>query len=297
MNQSTASRRLFVVLNTLVLAFASFIALVPVIHMLAISLSSNVAALSGKVTLWPVGLNLDSYKELISDSGFIPALGITLVRVVTGTSLNVFLCVLTAYPLSRENEQFRLRTVFAWFFAFTMFFGGGLVPSYMVISKLGLKNTLWSLILPGALPVYYTVMMVNFFRGVPKSLEEAARLDGASHFTTLVRVYLPLSLPSLATILLFTAISHWNSWFDGYIYMSKPANYPLSTYLYAMVEKTKTLGTLTNISAAEMLQMSNIGEKTLRMAQLFLGVLPIMCVYPFLQRFFIKGIVLGAVKE
>ncbi|GHU73143.1 ABC transporter permease [Clostridia bacterium] len=290
------SRKVFVCCNTVFLAAVTMICILPMIHLLAISLSSSSFAEAGAVTFWPRGFTLQAYSFLAGKSEFFTALIITLKRVALGVTLNVMLCVITAFPLSREKEQFHFRTVYVWFLAVTMFFGGGLVPTYLVVSKLGLINSLWALVLPGAVPVWYVVMMVNFFRGIPKALEEAARLDGASSMTTLVRVFLPLSLPSLATILLFTAVNHWNSWFDGFIYMNSLTSYPLSSYLYSLVAQANFMSTA-SLSPADMQRLSSVGQKTLRMAQILLGALPIMCVYPFVQRYFIKGIVVGSVKE
>ena len=294
--KSSNARKAFVVCNTIFLTLVTCLCVAPVLHLLAVSLSDNVYAVSGDVLLWPKGFTLQAYSFLASKSEFLVSLVQTIKRVVLGVTLNMSLCVLTAYPLSKEHEQFRQRTAFAWFFAVTMFFGGGLIPTYMVVRMTGISNTIWALVLPGAVTTYYVVMMLNFFRGIPKSLEEAARLDGAGHVKTLILVYLPLSLPSLATIFLFTAVNHWNAWFDGYIYMSKAADYPLSTYLYTLIAQANIANKQT-LTMEDLAALSKVGDKTLRTAQIFLGALPIMMFYPFLQRFFIKGIVLGSVKE
>lgn len=242
----------------------------------------------------PVGFTLEAYKFLMEKSDFLIAFGISLKRVALGTTINMVMVILTAYPLSKEKSAFKARTFYVWFFAFTMFFGGGLVPAYIVIQRTGLMNTLWALVIPGALNVWNMVMLLNFFRGIPKELEEAAIVDGANHFTILWKIYLPVSKPALATILLFTIVGHWNAWFDGMIYMNSPASYPLQTYLYTLVTQNfnKKLLTMDDIE-----RLKNVSEKTLQIAQIFLGALPIMLVYPFLQKYFIKGIVVGSVKE
>jgi len=297
MLKDSASRKAFVAVNTFMLALITIICVAPLVHLLAVSLSHNRYASAGVVGLWPRGFTLTAYSFLSERSSFLTSIFVSAQRVFLGTAINLSLCVLTAYPLSREKDQFHLRTVFVWFFAITMFFGGGLVPTYLVVNMTGIGNTIWALVLPGALNVWHMVMMLNFFRGVPKSLEEAARLDGASHFKTLLLVYLPLSLPSLATILLFTMVGHWNSWFDGFLYMNSPKKYPLQTYLSTLIMNPALLSNKALITQEEIERLSSISAKTLRVAQIFLGALPIMCVYPFLQRFFIKGIVLGSVKE
>jgi putative aldouronate transport system permease protein len=297
MIKDSPSRKVFVAFNTFLLASITIICIAPLVHLLAVSLSHSIYASAGVVGLWPRGFTLTAYSFLSERSSFIESIFISVQRVVLGTGVNLTLCVLTAYPLSREKEQFHLRTVYVWFFAVTMFFGGGLVPTYLIVNMTGIGNTIWALVLPGALNVWHMVMMLNFFRGVPKSLEEAARLDGASHLKTLALIYLPLSLPSLATILLFTMVGHWNAWFDGFLYMNSPRKYPLQTYLSTLIMNPALLSNTAMITPEEIERLASISAKTLRVAQIFLGALPIMCVYPFLQRFFIKGIVLGSVKE
>jgi len=207
----------------------------------------------------------------------------------------MLLVILVAYPLSKETKVFRARTAYAWVFAFTMFFGGGLVPTFMVVSRTGIIDSIWALVLPGAINVWHAVMLLNFFRGVPKELEEAAHIDGAGHITTMIKIFLPLSKPALATILLFTVVGHWNAWFDGLIYMNSPIRYPLSTYL-AMLVMQADPSTRAMMTPEDILRLADVADRTVRVAQIFLGALPIMLVYPFLQRFFVKGIVVGSVK-
>jgi putative aldouronate transport system permease protein len=173
-----------------------------------------------------------------------------------------------------------------------MLFNGGLVPWYIMIQKLSLMNTIWALILPSALNVWNIILMMNFFRGVPRDLEEAALIDGANHFTTLLRIYLPVSLPAIATISLFTMVYHWNSWFDGLVLINDYRKYPLATFLQTIIVQRDF--SKVSIDPSELV---NISERTVKAAQIFIAALPILLVYPFLQRFFVKGMVLGAVKE
>ncbi|TMY87285.1 carbohydrate ABC transporter permease, partial [Klebsiella pneumoniae] len=175
----------------------------------------------------------------------------------------------------------------------TMLFHGGLIPLYMTVKYTGIMNTLWALVLPNAVPVFNVVLLLNFFRGLPKELEEAAFMDGAGHWTTLWRVMVPLSAPALATITLFATVGHWNAWFDGLIFMNSPDNYPLQSYLQTVVINRD----LSLVSSSDLKALAEVSDRTAKAAQIFLGALPILLVYPFLQRFFMKGIVLGSVKE
>ncbi|WP_223829454.1 carbohydrate ABC transporter permease [Paenibacillus arenilitoris] len=291
--KQTAGRKLFNVVNLSFLTIVTFMCVVPFIHLLAVSLSSNAAASAGSVKLWPVGFTLEAYGFLGQKPEFLRSLGVTLQRVVLGTAINMLLVFLTAYPLSKTHEQFRYRVYYVWFFAITMFFGGGLIPTYIVVKETGLMNSIWALIIPGALSVWNAVLMLNFFRGIPRDMEEAALIDGAGHWSILWKVYLPVSLPSIATIGLFTLVGHWNSWFDGILYMNSPDNYPLQTYLSTLVTSIN----IKMITVEDLSTLQNLSERTLRTAQIFLGALPIMLVYPFLQKYFIKGMTVGSVKE
>ncbi len=282
----------FSIFNTAFLIFAGLICLIPLIHIFALSLSSSAIAATGSVSLWPKGFTLNSYHFVANRPSFWTAMGVSLERIAIGGTVNLLLVILVAYPLSKERNEFRPRTFYAWAFFFTMIFGGGMIPTYMVIKQLGLLDTIWALVLPGAVPIFNVVLLLNFFRQVPKELSEAAFIDGAGHWVTLWRIYVPVSIPSLATILLFTLIGHWNSWFDGLLYMNRPEHYPLQSYIQTVVVQRN----FSSITQDEARLMTTISDKTLRSAQIFLGSLPIIMVYPFLQRFFVKGIVVGSVK-
>ncbi|WP_029192387.1 carbohydrate ABC transporter permease [Paenibacillus harenae] len=291
--KQSAGRQLFNVINLSFLTIVTFMCVVPFIHLLAVSLSSNAAASAGSVKLWPIGFTLEAYGFLGQKPEFLRSLGVTLQRVVLGTTINMLLVFITAYPLSKTYEQFRYRVYYVWFFAITMFFGGGLIPTYIVVKETGLMNSIWALIIPGALSVWNAVLMLNFFRGIPRDMEEAALIDGAGHWSILWKVYLPVSLPSIATIGLFTLVGHWNSWFDGILYMNSPDHYPLQTYLSTLVTSIN----IKMITVEDLSTLQNLSERTLRTAQIFLGALPIMLVYPFLQQYFVKGMTVGSVKE
>ncbi|WP_375546970.1 carbohydrate ABC transporter permease [Paenibacillus sp.] len=265
----------------------------PIIHILAISFSSGNAAAAGKVTLWPVDFTTAAYDNVFGKPEYLRAFWVSIKRVVLGTSVSMLLTIVTAYPLSKDTSQFRLRTWYAWVFVFTILFSGGLVPMYLTVKSLGMLDTIWALVLPGAVPVFNVILLLNFYRNLPKELEESSRIDGASHFTTLWKIYVPLSLPALATTGLFTIVGHWNSWFDGILYMNHPENYPLQSFLQTIIIKND----FRFLKAENVELMIKLSDRTSRAAQIFVAAFPILIVYPFLQRFFIKGIVMGSVKE
>ena len=281
------------VLLTIGLGIICVTCVLPFVHLLAVSFSSSSAVAAGKVGFLPVEFTTSSYEYVITGGRFLHAMAISLERVVLGTLLNVALMVLTAYPLAKDDLPGR--GFLSGFFVLTMLIGGGMIPTYLLVSGLGLKDTIWALILPGALPVYNMIILMNFIRGLPHELEEAAWIDGANPFQTLIQIIFPLLGPSLATVGLFCMVGHWNDWFAGMIYMSNPMNYPLQTYLQTLLvdfEKLLQADTSGNIQDI----LSKMNARTGRAAQLFLGALPIMCVYPFLQRYFTKGLTLGSVK-
>ncbi|RAV17898.1 carbohydrate ABC transporter permease [Paenibacillus contaminans] len=287
------SRKWFNVFNYTLLILLSVACVLPLIHVLAISFSSNSAATAGVVKLWPVDFNTKSYEFVLSTGKFTDAFLISVKRVLLGTFVNMLLTILTAYPLAKETSRFRPRTWYAWFFVLTILFGGGLIPWYMIIRATGLLDTIWALVLPGAVPVFSVILLLNFFRGIPKELEEAAFIDGAGHLSTLVRIIVPLSVPALATIMLFTVVGHWNAWFDGLILMNSPAHYPLQSYLQTVVIQKD----FTALGEEELKSLKVISDRTIKAAEIILGALPVLVVYPFLQKYFMKGIVLGSVKE
>ncbi|NOU62829.1 ABC transporter permease subunit [Paenibacillus sp. LMG 31461] len=291
--RKTFSGKLFTLFNFVLLSCISLACILPLVHTLALSFSSNAAAAAGAVKLVPVGWTLDSYSYVLKQVAFFRSIQVTLERVGLGVPINILMTILAAYPLSKEVRSFGARSWYAWIFVITILFNGGLIPVYMVVKYTGIMDTIWALVLPTAVPVFNIILLLNFFRGLPKELEEAAFIDGAGHWTTAWRIYVPLSLPALATTTLFATVSHWNSWFDGLIFMNSAEHYPLQSYLQTIVVQQD----ITKLAATDLSQLLNINEQTAKAAQIFLGALPILLVYPFLQRFFIKGIVMGSVKE
>lgn len=282
----------FPIINTAFLILAAIICILPLIHIVALSFSSSSAASAGYVKLWPVDFTLSSYEYTVSRNAFWLSMWVSIKRITIGTPLTLFLITLSAYPLSKEASAFRFRVVYAWVFFITLLFHGGLIPTYITVKELRLLDSIWALTLPNAVAIFSVVLLLNFFRAVPKELEEAALIDGASYWTTLWKIYVPISKPALATLALFSMVEHWNHWFDGLIYMASPSNYPLQSYLQTIVIQQN----LTNVTREELMSLAEISDRTLKASQIFLGSLPIILAYPFLQKYFVKGIVLGSVK-
>ena len=295
--KKSRSRIAFEVVNYTILGLLALMCIFPFIHLLAVSFSADEFTSKGEIFLLPKGFTLQAYEYLAQKKEFFTALGISVLRTVIGTAISLIVVVMTAYPLSKTDGRFKGRTVFTWFFLITMFLGGGLFATYFLYKQLGLLNSFLVYILPGACDVWFVLMLMNFFRGIPKEIEEAALIDGAGQFSVLFKLYIPLAMPSIATIILFTAIGQWNSWFDGIMFMNDPSKYPLQSYLYTMIisrDPTKQSGF--TLTPEQLEALKNIGGKNLQSAQIFLGILPIALVFPFLQRFFVKGITVGSVK-
>ena len=293
--KDTRSRVVFNVFNYVLLTLVTLVCVFPILHIYAVSLSSSAAAAAGKVSFYPVDFSWEAYAYLMRKPDFFHSVWISVLRVIIGSAVNMILIVLTAYPLSKSSVNFSKRNIYMVYFAITMFIGGGLIPTSIVIKQLGLLDSFWVLILPGAVNIWNVIIMMNFFRGLPHAIEEAASIDGASHWRILFQIFLPMSLPSLASLLLFSMIGHWNAWFDGMFYMNSTTNYPMATYLATQILNSNK--NLTNMTPEQLATLVSLNEKTMRSAQLFLSIVPILLVYPFLQRFFIKGIVIGSVKE
>ena len=288
-------KTIFHFVNIFILAVVSLLCVLPFINLLAISFSDSAAVAAGAVGFTPVDFTLSAYEYALKGGKFIRALFISFERVFLGVGLNLILMVLTAYPLSKTRKKVAGRNIYMVYFVITMLVSGGMIPTYLVVTGLGLKDTIWALILPGALPVYNMVILMNFMRGIPEEIEEAAAIDGASPFQILTRVLLPILKPALATVGLFCIVTHWNDWFSGMIYMNNPDNYPLQTYLQSLLQNFEQL-LRTQSSQDIQALLAQMDARTGRAAQLFLGAIPVMVIYPFLQKYFTKGLVLGSVK-
>nr|WP_300815330.1 carbohydrate ABC transporter permease [uncultured Acetatifactor sp.] len=264
----------------------------PLWYTLIVSFSNNAAVSAGKVWLLPSGLNTESYKKLLADTRFFTSFGVSVIRTALGCSLNMLLLVLTAYPLCLPENRFRRGKAYIWFFVANMLFSGGMIPMYVVIRNLKLLNSIWALILPGALPIYNMVLLINFFRNVPYELNEAATIDGANPLQILFRVYIPVSMPSLACLLLFAFVGHWNAYFDGLLYINDLNRQPLQTYIYQI---SAVLDPQT-MTPEQLREASKLSDLTLNSAKVVIAMLPILALYPFLQKYFVTGMTLGSVK-
>ena len=288
------ARKMFRVLNALFLCLMALLCLLPMYHVLCLSFSSSPAVLAGKVSLWPVDFTTKSYEYIMSKNAYWRAMGMSFLRVGLGVPVSLLCIILAAYPLSISKLEFPAQPSLIWFFLFTMLFSGGMIPAFMVVRNTGLIDTIWALIIPCAMNAYDTLLLMNFFRAIPKDIEESALIDGASQWRILFQIYVPLSLPSIATLAVFIIVGHWNSWFDGMLYMNSEAKYPLQTYLQASLATNNNVRLMTKQLA---MQRNAVSDRTLRSAEIFIASVPVLVVYPFLQKYFISGMTLGGVKE
>jgi putative aldouronate transport system permease protein len=283
----------------LLVGFLALVCMLPFFNVIAESLSSSEAINVGLVKLWPIGINTDNFGLLMRDRMFRSSFVISVLRVVVAVPLTLFMSAITAYPLSRDALRMPGRTAFKVLLIFGMLFSGGLIPTFISFRWLGLLNTFPVLILPGAFNIFYTILLINFFRGIPPELSESAVLDGANHFDILFRIFLPVSLPSLATVAVFTAVGHWNSWFDGVMFLRTPELWPLQSYLFQRVMQPPSqlmAGREMREIAREAMSFAEATGEGMRAAMIVIASIPVMMVYPFLQRYFVKGLTLGAVK-
>jgi multiple sugar transport system permease protein/putative aldouronate transport system permease protein len=291
----TIGSRVFDIVLIVILVGIAISCILPLWYTLALSFSSKSAASAGEVTFWPVGFNINSYKQLLGDAQFFHSFWISIKRVVLGAALNFIIVPLMAYPLSKTVKDFKLRNILMWLLIFTMLFNGGLIPLYLTIKEYDLLNSIWSLVLVGGAQtiVFNIILAINFFRNLPKELEEAALVDGAGPWYILYKLYIPLSVPVLATVSLFSIVYHWNEFLYGLIFMTREEFYPLQTY----IQQLTVVLDPASMTEDQYKRMSELSNRTLNAAKIFIAMLPVLVVYPFLQRFFIHGITLGSVKE
>lgn len=293
----TISGIIFDVFNYCLLTALALICILPMVHILAISLSDNAAASAGNIGLRPVNFTTAAYEWVMAKKEFWAAFLVSLKRLALGIPYHLIMTILVAYPLSYPASRLRGRSIYVGLLIFTMLFGGGLIPTYMLYKELHLLDTLWVLVVPNAVSAGNIMLMMNFFRNLPRELEESARIDGAGHLQILLRVILPVSLPSIATITLYVTVAHWNDYFSGMIFMNSAENYPLQTYVYNLVNQASSLTTNLNLGVGESWKLlAKVSDKTVRSAQIFITALPMLAIYPFLQKYYIKGIVVGSVK-
>jgi len=294
MHFRTRGEKVFNVFNYLFIVAVCLACALPVIHIFALSLSAPHYVAAGRVGLWPMGFSIESYRFAFANGRFMEAFWISVQRVLMGVSINMFLMITVAYPLAKTTQEFSARNYYMAFFAITMIFGGGLIPFYILIANIGWLDTMWSLVVPGGLPVFSMVILMNFIRALPRELEEAAMIDGAGYFTVLIRILLPVLKPALATIALFAFVHHWNEWLLGMLFMNSARNFPLQTYLQTLLTNFREL--IRQMGPEFYQLVLRLNERTGRAAQLFLGMIPILVIYPFLQKYFTRGLVIGSVK-
>ncbi|MCS7463790.1 carbohydrate ABC transporter permease [Paenibacillus doosanensis] len=278
----------------IVLLSIAFLSLFPILNSVSVSLSDKAAVSAGRVTVFPVQFSLANYKTLMSDKQFFVSFGVSLKRVLLGGSIQFVLTLLMAFPLSRTPQRFKGRNIYMWALVIAMLFSGGLIPWYLTVRAVGLIDTIWALVLPGAVPVFNVILLMNFYRNLPKELDEAAMIDGAGPWNTLVRLYVPLGLPAIATVTLLSVVGHWNAFFDGLVLIHNPHNMPLQTYINTFLLQPAQLD---NIDPEMLKTIMQTSDQGLNSAKVMVSMIPILLIYPFLQRYFIHGIVLGSVKE
>lgn len=280
----------------IVLSLMALTCLIPILNAVAISFSDKTSAALGSVYFSPVNFNISSYIEIFKDSRYFTAFRVSVIRVLLGVTINIGLSIFMAYPLSKDKDSFRARNIYIWIMVFTMLFSGGLVPTFLLIKNLKLMDTMWALVLPGAVPVFSVIILMNFFKGIPKSLEEAALVDGANPLYILIKIMIPLAKASIATITLFAIVAHWNSFFDGKIYINTPAKQPLQTYIQSLTVQISSQA-MQNMRPEEILRQLKMSNLTFNSAKAVVSMVPILIIYPLLQKYFVTGLVMGAVKE
>ncbi|MCI3920095.1 carbohydrate ABC transporter permease [Paenibacillus sp. TRM 82003] len=275
------------------LALVAVVVLYPLWFVLIASISSPEAVFQGKVWLWPESLSFVGYERLFQNHELLQGYANTLFYTATGTLLNVLMTIAAAYPLSRKD--FAGRNTFTAGIAFTMFFGGGLIPTYLLIRDLGMLDTFWVMILPSAVSVWNILIMRTFFQtGIPNELQEAAFIDGSSNMQTLVRIVLPLSMPVLAVMVLFYSVGHWNAYFSALIYLTDREKYPLQLFLREILVQGQ-MQEMVDVSD-DSLARSLMDAEIIKYSVVIVANLPVLLLYPFLQKYFVKGVMIGAIK-
>lgn len=289
MNKSIQSK-IFNAFNILILILVVVVTLYPFLNILAESFSSDKYIYAGQVNLIPKGFTLKTYQIVMQQKDFWTGYQNTVIYTVLSTIISLFMTTLLAYPLSKK--QLKGRSFFIAFTVFTMFFNGGIIPNYLLVKVLDMRNTMWAVIIPGAISTYNLIIMKSFFESLPVELEEAASVDGMNTYQILLKIILPLSKPIMATMALFYAVAAWNNWFGPFLYFDDKKLFPVTLFLRNMVVGVQQSVGAANSSADDMAQIA----ATVKSATIILTVLPILCVYPFVQKYFVTGVMLGSVK-
>jgi putative aldouronate transport system permease protein len=275
-------------INGAVLTVVAVVCLLPFYYVMTVSFSDPKFVKQGEIMLLPHGFSLDAYKVILRQATFYNAFKVSVIRTVLGTAINLALQCMVAYPLSRKTLWGR--RFFVFYVVFTMLFNGGIIPTYLVVRYTGILNTIWALIIPDAISAWNVIILVSFFSSIPDSIVDSAKIDGANDIVIFGRLIIPLSIPAVATITLFIAVQHWNALMDAVIYINKSTLKPLQIYLLDLVQRTQ----MNDLFASQSEQ--DIPTLSIQTAAIFAGTLPILVVYPFIQRYFIKGVMIGAIK-
>lgn len=281
------------VVLVIVLGLLALLAIFPFYQVVLLSFSDSVSYASHPLYLLPYALDVTGYKAIFRDMAFWRSVGVSVFVTVVGTGINMFLSVMGGYVLSKRRLVGR--RLFMNLIVFTMLFGGGLIPTYLVGRGLGLVNSIWAMILPNAISTYNMIIMKNYFMSIPESLMEAARIDGANEFKILVKIVLPISVPFLATFILFYAVARWNEWYNANLYINQSSLFPLQIYLRnVLINMSSNLSDIAKQFAARDMK---VNSTAMQMAAIVVTSVPILCVYPFVQKHFVKGVLIGSVKE
>ena len=281
--------RVFQVFNVIIMVLICAATLYPFLYLVAQSFSSEAAIIKGEVSLLPVDFNLVTYKSVLSKGDFLGYYKNTILYAVFGTVLSVFFSALLAYPMSKPN--LRLNKIFVPFIIFTMYFGGGMIPNYILMTTLGLRNTIFAFILPGLIGTYYVLLMKSFFAGLPHELEEAGEIDGLSKYGVFFRIVLPISKPIISTMVLFYMAGYWSNWFNAFLYLEDRDKWPVAYYLRQII-----IGASTSADPGAASQETMQIAANIKSCSMVLMAVPIICVYPFIQKYFVQGMMLGGVK-
>jgi ABC-type glycerol-3-phosphate transport system permease component len=284
------------VINAIIYTVLSLLALstiVPLLNIVAVSLSDSAKAAAGLVTVYPLGFDLSTYRMIFQDDALITAAVVSAKRVALALALHLTLVILASYPLSKTARAFPGRNVYMWIIVITMLFPPNIVPLFFTVRDLGLLGSIWALVLPAAVGQFFIILTLNFFRSLPQELDESASIDGAGPWRRILTICLPLSKPIIATIALFIVVGNWNAYFDGLIFSIRMEDYPLQTYIQQLVVTINP-----GIRDLEQIkQMVGVSNRSLNAAKMVVTMIPIVIVYPFLQKYFISGMMIGAVKE
>lgn len=282
-------KSLFDYFNYIIITLITLVMLYPFLYVFSVSVSDNASVMSGSITFYPKNINFNAYRDLMAQSQFWTGYKNTIIYTTLSTLAGLFITVICAYPLSKKDLPGRATII--KFFAITMFFTGGLIPQYLLVKSLGWVDSILAIVVPGALQVYYIIIARTFFEGIPSDLDDAGAIDGLNDIGIMLRIYLPLSKPVLATVGLYFAVNAWNAWFNALIYLNDPAKLPVMIFLRNIVNGAEIAA-----NNPEMAEIETVASPVMRSATIVAVIIPIICVYPFIQKYFVKGLMVGSVK-